>query len=55
MIRTTKEAIAAYEIRTGFVGIGAFLINRGVVVITQDTPSGNTTHKQKILPVGGHA
>lgn len=56
MIRTTKEAIAAYEIRTGFAGIGAFLISRGVLVIDTDTPKCNTAHERKVLPVvGGYA
>lgn len=55
MIQTTKEAITAYEMRTGFAGIGAFLISRGVMVIATDPPNGNSTHMQKILPVGGRA
>jgi hypothetical protein len=34
----TREAIEAYERRTGFQGIGQFMIDKGLFVLTEETP-----------------
>jgi hypothetical protein len=34
----TREAIEAYERRTGFQGIGQFMIDKGLFVMTEETP-----------------
>jgi hypothetical protein len=32
----TREAIEAYERRTGFLGIGQFMIDKGLFVMTEE-------------------
>jgi len=34
----TREAIEAYERRTGFDGLGQFMIDKGLFVLTEEKP-----------------
>ena len=54
MIRATAETVTAYEKRTGFIGFGAFLVNRGELVICDEsvTRSELLTSEHKAFPVG---
>jgi len=52
MIRTTSDAIQAYEKRTGFVGIGTYLVARGVLSIIKEQPTVPSTAYYKALSEG---
>lgn len=47
MIRTTQDAVEAYEKRTGFEGIGSFLMRRGVLLLEQDHTSSDRVYNYK--------